>query len=57
LYAILPLQQAWRQNLFFGKKDIAFFRAQGRNSPGRKLLDPLPLGRYIGSSRPSKVVL
>jgi hypothetical protein len=43
--------------VYFSKKDVAFSGAAGRNCSGRILLDPLPLGRPIGSSRPSKVVL
>jgi hypothetical protein len=43
--------------VYFSKKGVAFSGAAGRNWSGRILLDPLPLGRNIGSSRPSRVVL
>jgi hypothetical protein len=39
--------------VYFSKKGIAFSGAAVSNCSGRKLLDPLPLGRLIGSSRPS----
>jgi len=34
---------------------LAFSRAADNNLAGRKKLDRLPLGRYIGSSRPAKL--
>jgi hypothetical protein len=40
--------------IFFPAKRLGISRVAIDNSPGRKKLDCLPLGRYIGSSRPAK---
>jgi len=51
LYAIFRGGQARR---IFPAKRLGISRALMNNLSGRKKLDRLPLGRYIGSSRPAK---
>jgi len=48
----LAIRQARR---IFPAKKLGISRAAIDNLSGRKKLDLLPLGRYIGSSRPAKL--
>ena len=52
LYAIFSTRQAQR---IFSAKRLGISVATVHNLSGRVKLDHLPLGRYIGSSRPAKL--
>jgi hypothetical protein len=50
-----PFCPSGKRREFFPAKRLGIPRAAINNLSGRKKLDHLPLGRYIGSSRPAKL--